>query len=193
MWGVGGPTINGVTYAENFGAVWSGVITFAGGHYTWTTAVDDWFRIIIDGTTFVDQWNLAECACATAQYQTTLTPGTHSITYQFWEKTGGAHAQFSASTPCSSSPCQNGGTCTTTSYTAHACACPNTYYGINCENKCDSITNCIVDSTCTSATNEVCATCGAGYYLASGGASCPVCKVAGDITGCMTIDNACDR
>ncbi|XP_048589945.1 neurogenic locus notch homolog protein 1 isoform X2 [Nematostella vectensis] len=37
------------------------------------------------------------------------------------------------STPCSSSPCKNGGTCTDTGPTTYACSCPLGFTGTNCE------------------------------------------------------------
>ncbi|CAF1350322.1 unnamed protein product, partial [Adineta ricciae] len=65
-----------------------------------------------------------------------------------------------APNPCSSNPCQNGGTCSATSATAFVCTCTASYYGRCCEvrNFCQP-NPCYNGGTCVATTNAYICQC----------------------------------
>ena len=60
---------------------------------------------------------------------------------------------------CNPSPCQNGGTCTSSGGGGYECSCPTSWRGTNC-------TVCAVDNCAQcSRLREGCRVCNRGYYL----------------------------
>lgn len=87
----------------------------------------------------VDQWNAFSCACPT-----------------------GYGGRFCERDPCSSSPCNNNGSCTVNSDGTFKCACPSSYGGTRCDDPCAS-TPCENGGTCAKSTNGFNCSCASGW------------------------------
>jgi hypothetical protein len=90
-WGSGGPG-NGVGN-DNFSVRWTGTFSFNAASYVFTARSDDGVRVWLDGGLMIDAWR--DQAPTTYQATRTLTAGDHLIKVEYYEKGGGAVAEFS--------------------------------------------------------------------------------------------------
>jgi hypothetical protein len=70
----------------NFSARYLGSFTFAAGTYTFAATVSDGFRLYIDGRLVLDKW--VDQEPTTYHVSQNLTAGQHSITLEFYTRTG---------------------------------------------------------------------------------------------------------
>lgn len=89
-WGSGGPG-NGVG-ADNFSVRWTGQANIAAGNYVFKAVADDGIRVWLDNTLIIDAWRDQ----APTEYRVTrsVAAGLHAIKVEYYERTGGATAQF---------------------------------------------------------------------------------------------------
>ncbi len=89
-WGTGGPA--SCVGSDHFSVRWARTINFKGGVYRFTTVVDDGVRMLIDGVVVLDAWKIQP----ETRYDVdvTLTPGSHTVTVEYFEHTGVATAQL---------------------------------------------------------------------------------------------------
>jgi chitodextrinase len=85
----------------NFSATWQGQFTFAAGTYVFTIITSDGMRVSIDGNSILDQWRDQSPMIYTVTQS--VSQGTHLISIQYYERTGGATAHvnwtLNSSTP----------------------------------------------------------------------------------------------
>jgi hypothetical protein len=86
----------------NFSATWQGQFTFAQGTYVFTIVTSDGMRVSIDGNPILDQWRDQSPMFYTVSQS--ISQGTHLISIQYYERTGGATAQVSWTQTGSASP-----------------------------------------------------------------------------------------
>ncbi|MEO1287761.1 MAG: PA14 domain-containing protein [Chloroflexota bacterium] len=91
-WAAGSP--NSATNADNFSVRWTSLENFdAPGTYRFTATVDDGVRVIIDGTTVIDQFNqTGQINAYTADVA--IAQGTREIIVEYVEFSGNAAIQF---------------------------------------------------------------------------------------------------
>lgn len=77
--------------STHFSARWQGKFTFNAGSYTFTTATDDGTRLYIDGQPLIDEWH-GQSTYPAHTVTKTLTAGTHLITLEYYQATGGSVA-----------------------------------------------------------------------------------------------------
>jgi glucose/arabinose dehydrogenase/PKD repeat protein len=101
-WGGGAPA-PGIP-ANDFSVRWSTTRSFAGGVWTFTTRSDDGIRVRVDGDPVIDNWT--DHGPTTDTGTATLTPGTHTVIVEYYEKNYGAEARASweLTTPGSGCP-----------------------------------------------------------------------------------------
>lgn len=90
-WGSGGP--GSPIGVDNFSAQWTKTASFAAGTYRFTATGDDGIRLYIDGALVLDKW--IDQAPTTYTIDRTLTTGSHTIVYAYYENAGGAVAKLS--------------------------------------------------------------------------------------------------
>lgn len=85
-WGTGAPALGLPT--DNFSARWSRTVDLQAGTYRFFALADDGVRISVDGNRVIDAWRNQSGG---ELFETTLTlGGTHRITVEYYEATGGA-------------------------------------------------------------------------------------------------------
>ena len=77
----------------NFSATWQGQFTFAPGTYVFTIITSDGMRVSIDGNSILDEWRDQSPMIYTVTQS--VSQGTHLISIQYYERTGGATAHVS--------------------------------------------------------------------------------------------------
>lgn len=89
-WGTSSPG-NGIG-ADNFSVRWTGNAYINAGTYTFIANADDGIRVWLDGSLLIDAWRDQ----SPTEYRVTrsVTAGTHAIKVEYYEKGGGATAQF---------------------------------------------------------------------------------------------------
>lgn len=98
-WGNGAPEVYGGTQIDNFSIRWSGDFDFQYGRaqepgtYVFTVSSDDGSRLIMDGTTVLDQWGT--CCAIWNSAPVFIAAGSHLLVYEFHEIGGGAYAGLS--------------------------------------------------------------------------------------------------
>ena len=70
----------------NFSVRWQGYFTFQAGEYTFNTIASDGLRIYIDGQLILDRWR--DQPGYMYNIRRTLTPGSHLVTVEYYERTG---------------------------------------------------------------------------------------------------------
>jgi len=90
-WGFGSPAT--AVAVDNFSARWSGQFSFSGGSTTFTATTDDGIRVYVDGTLVIDEWR--DQAPTTFNATTNIAAGTHAVTVEYYENSGGAVARVS--------------------------------------------------------------------------------------------------
>ncbi len=90
-WGSGSPA--SAIPVDNFSVRWTRTASFTAGTYRFTSTSDDGVRLRIDGQPVIDKWINQGSTTYTADR--TLTQGDHTITYEYFENSGGAVAKFS--------------------------------------------------------------------------------------------------
>jgi len=89
-WGSGSPASN--IQVDNFSARWKGTAYFDAGMYEFMARVDDGIRVWLDSTLIIDSWRDQG---ATTYYSTRyVSAGTHQVKVEYYERGGGATAQF---------------------------------------------------------------------------------------------------
>jgi uncharacterized protein YkwD/chitodextrinase len=83
-WGYGSPDAS-VT-RDGFSVRWQGNFTFTQGEYTFSALVSDGMRLYIDGALVLDRWR--DQSVHGYAIRRTLSPGTHLITVEYYERTG---------------------------------------------------------------------------------------------------------
>src|SRR5579883_449036 len=78
---------------DNFSARWQGNFAFATGSYTFTVTASDGIRLYVDGNIVLNMWMDRAPTFYTVTQQ--MSSGTHLITVEYYEKSGGATAQLS--------------------------------------------------------------------------------------------------
>ena len=76
----------------NFSVRWQGNFAFTAGNYTFNAIVSDGVRLYIDGTSIFVSWH--DRAPTWFTIPQAVTQGTHLITVEYYERTGGATAQI---------------------------------------------------------------------------------------------------
>jgi LysM repeat protein len=89
-WGTGGPAA--CVGTDLFSVRWARTFTFRGGVYRFTTVVDDGVRILIDGVVVLDAWKVQPETRYSVDVS--LTPGSHTVTVEYFEHTGVATIQM---------------------------------------------------------------------------------------------------
>jgi uncharacterized protein YraI len=89
-WGTGSPDSN--VPKDNFSARWSGVQTIDAASYTISVRADDGVRVIVDGTTYINEWHLANNNTHTATFN--LNGGPHTFTIEYYEAGGNAFLDY---------------------------------------------------------------------------------------------------
>ncbi len=88
-WGSGTPDNSMTPY--NYSARWQGNFTFSQGNYTFNVITSDGTRLYVDGNLVLDRWRDQPPYYYTVAQS--LSQGTHLITVEYYEHTGGATAQ----------------------------------------------------------------------------------------------------
>lgn len=89
-WGWGAPDSR--LPDDDFSVRWTNEIEFSGGRYTFSTFSDDGVRLYVDGKRVVDSWRpMRGYRSATLD----LSPGTHTIRLEYFERSGVARARLS--------------------------------------------------------------------------------------------------
>lgn len=88
-WGSGAPDNSMSPY--NYSARWQGNFTFNQGNYTFNVITSDGTRLYVDGNLVLDRWRDQPPYYYTVAQS--LSQGTHLITVEYYEHTGGATAQ----------------------------------------------------------------------------------------------------
>ena len=70
----------------NFSVRWQGYFTFQAGEYTFNTIASDGLRLYIDGELILDRWR--DQPGYMYNIRRTLTPGSHLVTVEYYERTG---------------------------------------------------------------------------------------------------------
>ena len=84
-WGDSAPMSN--CTSDDWSASFTRNVTFQGGDYSFAVEADDWGRIYVDGTLFVDKWN-----GASQHYESHhVTAGSHNVRIDFADTSGGAY------------------------------------------------------------------------------------------------------
>ena len=86
----GGSSPSPAVPAEDFSVRWQGNFTFSQGTYTFTVVTSDGMQLYVDGNMILNYWKNQPPYEYTVQQ--TLTQGTHLITVEYYEQTGGATA-----------------------------------------------------------------------------------------------------
>ena len=89
----------------NFSATWQGQFTFAAGTYLFTIVTSDGMRVSIDGNSILDEWRDQSPMIYTVTQS--VSQGTHLISIQYYERTGGATAHVSWTLNSSAPPPPN--------------------------------------------------------------------------------------
>ncbi|MET0461144.1 MAG: PA14 domain-containing protein [Ilumatobacteraceae bacterium] len=97
-WGSGGPAIVGMP-ADNFSVRWTRTQTYAAGAYTFTMGSDDGSRLMIDGSTVLEQWSDHAYPGSPPTVTVTLTQGPHTVVMEHYERGGLARAVLTVSPP----------------------------------------------------------------------------------------------
>ena len=94
IWSAKGPDVEGIG-SKNYSVRWSGYISVpATASYTFTAGGDDGFRLIIDGTTVLDDWTASSYHSKTATKS--LTRGkVYSIIFEYYQLSGDAMVDLS--------------------------------------------------------------------------------------------------
>jgi hypothetical protein len=71
--------------ADHFSAVWTREVQLDGGRYLFTTYSDDGVRLYVDGRLVIDSWRAMR---GTRSGTVTLSPGTHTVRLEYFERTG---------------------------------------------------------------------------------------------------------
>lgn len=91
-WAAGSPNV--AVNPDNFSVEWTSLENFAaGGTYRFTVTVDDGVRVIVDGTTVIDEFQQTGVINAYTA-DVAITAGTREIRVQYVEYTGQAAIQF---------------------------------------------------------------------------------------------------
>lgn len=90
-WGTGSPdlTVNN----DSFSARWQGNFTLTQGNYRFTVRGDDGVRLIVNGQTVINKW--IDQGPTTYTADVALQAGSYPITFEYYEKGGGALAELS--------------------------------------------------------------------------------------------------
>jgi uncharacterized protein YraI len=116
-WGTGSPDSS--IPNDNFSARWSGVQTIDAASYTISVRADDGVRVIVDGTTYINEWHLATNSNTyTATFN--LSGGPHTFTIEYYEAGGNAFIDYHLSRTGVNAPApsnQGGNTGTTATIT----------------------------------------------------------------------------
>ena len=86
-WGDGSPA-PGVVNSDNFSARWVGSFHFDPGNYTFQVNVDDGARLYIDGIQVINAWS--DGYKEVSNVFNGIGEGSHQITVEYYERTGGA-------------------------------------------------------------------------------------------------------
>ena len=88
-WGWGSPAFT--VPADSFSAIWTRLVEFGGGSYTFTTYSDDGVRLYVDDRLVIDSWRpMRGVRTATLD----LTAGVHAVRMEYFEETGIALARL---------------------------------------------------------------------------------------------------
>jgi hypothetical protein len=89
--------------ADNFSVRWAGIFNLEAATYVFTATADDGVRVWLDDVLIIDAW--VDQGPTTYTATRTVTAGPHSIRMEYYERGGGAVAQFSwaQETACTSS------------------------------------------------------------------------------------------
>ena len=90
-WGSGGP--GSCIGVDNFSVRWARTFAFKGGVYRFSAVVDDGVRLYVDGSLVLDAWRIQPETAYTVDVS--LTPGSHTVTVEYFEDTGVATVQVS--------------------------------------------------------------------------------------------------
>jgi len=91
-WGSGGPGLGGLG-GTNYSVSWTKTPSLYGGPLTINAATDDGVRVLVDGTALIDHW--IDEGVTPYSGSTTVIPGTHTITVQYFQHFGDASARVS--------------------------------------------------------------------------------------------------
>ena len=91
-WAKGGPGACGIG-TDGFSARWTRTVSFASGTYRFTVTSDDGVRLYLDGALKLDKW--FDQGPTTYTVDVALSAGNHTLTVEYYEKTGGAVAKLS--------------------------------------------------------------------------------------------------
>jgi hypothetical protein len=89
-WKLGSPSTS--IPVNSFSTHWSSTRTLSSGTYRFTLTADDGARVLVDGSTVIDQWHDGSVRTVTALKP--LGTGSHTITVDYYEHTGGAIAKL---------------------------------------------------------------------------------------------------
>jgi len=87
-WGAGSP--DPAIPADNFSVRWTRALNFNAGTYRFFTSTDDGVRLFVDGNLTIDEWYKQKLPTHTADVY--LAAGHHTITVEYYEQGGEAHA-----------------------------------------------------------------------------------------------------
>jgi glucose/arabinose dehydrogenase len=91
-WGSGSPAAGVPT--DFFSARWTRTADYEGATYRFTATGDDGIRVFLDGTQIIDGWSDHGPTTYTADVP--VTAGSHTVVVEYYERTGGAQAHFTA-------------------------------------------------------------------------------------------------
>ena len=87
-WGSGSP---GAGLYDNFSVRWTGTFGFPAGYTAFTTRSDDGIRLAVDGVRLIDKW--VDQSYAEHRATRYLNAGNHTVTVEYYERTGDAAAR----------------------------------------------------------------------------------------------------
>lgn len=90
-WGDGSP--DATVPVNQFSARWTKTETFESGTYEFVVTADDGFKLYIDNSLILDQWN--DQAATTHTAEKVMTAGNHTMRVEYYEKRGDAVVKFS--------------------------------------------------------------------------------------------------
>jgi hypothetical protein len=90
-WNSGSPS-NAIS-PTNFSVRWEGTFTFNSASYSFTVVASDGVRVYMDGVNILDAWK--DQPATTYHVNQTLSSGSHLVTVELYEHTGGSTVQVS--------------------------------------------------------------------------------------------------
>ncbi|MGE0884812.1 MAG: PA14 domain-containing protein [Blastocatellales bacterium] len=92
-WKLKGPSANCGISSDNFSVRWTRRLILEAGTYRFTATGDDGVRLFINGKKLIDEWR--DQSPTTFAREVILPAGSHRITFEYYDRAGGATAKLS--------------------------------------------------------------------------------------------------